>query len=132
MAAITPANVAPGAGATFIDGIAGGALPDGAAVYLDTATNTYKLCDADVLATSLCAGITTHDAATGQPIRVQNGGDMTLGTMTLAVAYYVGTGAGEIVPVADIGSGDFVSLIGIAISTTVIRIRILNSGVALG
>lgn len=134
MVAITPSGVAPGAGATFIDGICGAVLPDGAAVYLDTATNTYKLADADAAASALCAGITMHPTEViGQPVRIQTGGIMTLAASGIlpGVWYYVGLTPGDIVPFADITTGDFPSSVCKGLTATTVLVLPVNATVAL-
>jgi hypothetical protein len=60
----------------------------------------------------------------------------TGGTLTFNAAlaagqvYVVSTTAGGIAPVADMGAGDFVTVLGIGTSTTVLKIGIIQSAVA--
>ena len=64
----------------------------------------------------------------GQPMLV----DITLGeVLTAGVAYYLSDTAGGICPVADLGAGEYPCLIGIANSTTVLRLGFNYSGVSL-
>lgn len=129
---ITAASVLPGSGARIVEGTAGAALTAGQALYLDSATNTYKLADTDsaTAAVRSAVGIALHAAASGQPIAVQTGGSITIGaTLTAGDAYWLSGTAGGICPVADVAAGDYPEIIGIATSTTVMKLAFLESGV---
>lgn len=129
---ITAGNVVPSSTASTLHGTAGAAITAGQAVYLDTTTNTYKLCDADVAASAVCAGIALNGASSGQPITILTDGQITIGaTVVRGTAYYVSLTAGGICPAADISTGDYVSLIGIADSTTTILVKRINTGVVI-
>lgn len=131
---ITAASVIAGSGARTVDGTAGATITAGQAVYLDTATNTYKLadCDSATEAARSPTGIALNGAATGQPVEVLTRGPITIGaTMTAGVVYYLSPTAGGISPVGDLGAGDYPTIIGIATSTTVLDVLIHESGVAL-
>lgn len=131
---ITAANVVAGGSATTRDGLAGATLTAGQVVYLDSATNTYKLadCDSGTAAVRSPAGIALNGAASGQPVRVLTSGPVTIGaTMTAGLAYYLSPTAGGICPVADVLSGDYPVIIGIATSTTVLDVKIHEAGVAI-
>lgn len=131
---ITAANVIAGAGARTVDGTAGATITAGQVVYLDSAAGTYKLadCDSATAAVRSPAGIALHGAASGQPLEVLTKGPVTIGaTMTAGVAYYLSPNAGGICPVADVLTGDYATIIGIATSTTVLDVLIHESGVAL-
>lgn len=132
--AITAANVLAGSNASTKQGTAGATITAGQTVYQDTADKTYKLADcnsATALARS-CAGIALNGASAGQPLMVQFGGDITIGaTLTAGVAYYLSGTPGAICPVADLTTGDYPTVLGIAKSTSVLAIDINESGVAL-
>jgi hypothetical protein len=131
---ITAANVIAGSGARTVDGTAGASVSAGQMVYLDSATNTYKLADCDSATAAVRSpdGIALHAAASGQPLEVHTRGPITIGaTMTAGVAYYLSANAGGICPVADLGAGDYPTIIGIATSTTVLDVLIHESGAAL-
>jgi len=130
---ITAANVVKTATTSIQEGIAGGTLTAGMAVYIDTAASgVLKACDADVLESSICAGIALHGAASGQPIKYATGGDLTISSvMTVGRIYLVSqTTAGSLCVDGDILTGDFVSIVGIASTATNLKIAINNSGVA--
>lgn len=131
---ITAASVVPGADARTISGTAGATITAGQAVYLDTATNTYKLADSNGASALIRTpvGIALHGASANQPLTIQRSGDLTIGAaLTAGVAYYLSDTPGGICPVADVGSGEYPCIVGIAKSTTVLDVNIQASGVAL-
>ncbi len=131
---VTANSVVAGADSTTTSGTAGVTITAGQAVYLDTTTGKWALADADsaTVAQRRAAGIALNGAALNQPIKVLTSGDVTIGaTVTAGVAYYLSGTAGGICPVADIGTGEYVNLIGIATSATVIRVGIQFPNVAL-
>lgn len=125
---ITAASVLPGANAIIENGYAGVAITAGQVVYLDTSTNRYGLADTDS-ATAIVRkprGIALNGAGVSQPIAVQKSGDITIGaTVTKGVAYYLSKTAGGIAPVADITTGAYTAILGIATSATVLSINIV-------
>lgn len=129
---ITAANVVIGADANVVHGSAGATITAGQVVYFDSTTSTYKLADADgAVALRTPVGVALHAASSGQPLAVCTGGDVTIGaTMTAGLAYYLSGTAGGICPVADVGAGEYVCLIGLAKSTTVLTIGIKITGVS--
>jgi hypothetical protein len=131
---ITAANVIAGSGARTVDGTAGASVTAGQAVYLDSTTNTYKLADCDSATAAVRSpdGIALHAAASGQPLEVLTRGPITIGaTMTAGLPYFLSATAGGIAPYADLGAGDYPTIIGIATSTTVLDVLFHESGVAL-
>lgn len=134
---ITAANVLPGSGATIDRSApAGATITAGKSVYLDTAaTGKWQLADADA-ATAISrgqgkTGIALNGASDGQPIAVLTEGDITIGaTLTAGVSYYVSATPGGICLFADLTTGDYVTLLGVATSTTVLKVEKLYSGVA--
>lgn len=131
---ITPANVLPRAGARTVRGTAGATITAGQAVYLDPADNRFKLADCDNASTNVraLAGIALNGAAAGQPLTVQNGGDVTLGAvLTAGTTYYLSPNPGGIAPLGDLSAGDYPVIVGIAKSTSVLSVGILPAGVAI-
>lgn len=126
---ITVASVIPGSGSSRTTGTAGATITAGQVVYLDTATNTYKLADTDsaTAAVRSPSGIALHGSLSGQPLTVLTAGPITIGAaLTAAVAYYLSGTAGGICPVADVAAGDYTCIIGIATSTTVLEVKFLG------
>lgn len=132
---ITAANVARGDDAIVEQGTAGASITAGQAVYKDAADKRFKLSDADHATAAIRAvyGIALHAAAAGQPLTVQRGGDITIGgTLVAGTAYYLSSGTpGGIAPLADIAGGDDPILIGLAKSTSVLRIDVQDPNVTL-
>lgn len=127
----TPANVASGSGASTQTRNAAAAITAGDAVYVDS-SGTLSLCENDQTATeAACAGIALNDAAAGQPVVYQVSGQINIGaTLTAGEVYVVGGAAGAIAPVADVVATEYMTIIGVAISTSLIEMGILPSGVA--
>ena len=129
---VTAASIQKTTSTLWALGIAGATVTAGQPVYADaTDSGKLKLADADVLATSKAVGIALHGAASGQPLQYATGGTLTFNAaLTAGEVYVVSTTAGGIAPAADMGSGDFVTVLGIGTSTTVLKIGIIQSAVA--
>ena len=131
---ITAANVVAGTNATVRNEILGATVTAGQVVYLDSTDNRIKLADNNSATAAARAphGIALNGGATGQPVRMLTGGDITIGaTMTAGVAYYLSDTPGGICPVADLAAGEYPTIIGIATSTTVLNVAIHSAGVSL-
>jgi hypothetical protein len=131
---ITAANVIAGAGSDIEHGTGGATITAGQQVYRDAATGRYLLADSNsaTVAARTDRGTALNGCANGQPLAVHKEGPITIGaTLTAGVAYYLSDTPGGICPVADVGSGEYSSIIGIATSTTVLNVDIQASGVAL-
>jgi len=129
---ITAANVKAGAGAIITAGIAGATITAGQAVFRDTATGKFVLSDADGDGLQQVAGIALNGAADGQPLSVQTAGEILIGaTLTAGTTYYLAPTAGGIGPLTDVASGDDPIVIGMAKSTSVLLIRIIDPDVTI-
>lgn len=131
---LTAASVLPGTGATIKQVTSGATVAAGKTVVRDPATNKWVLSDSNHATAALRAldGIALNGASDGQPMTVLTDGPITLGAvLTAGVAYYQSDTAGGICPVADVGSGETATLIGIATSTSSLTVSIQESGVAL-
>ena len=130
---ITAANVIAGTSSTSEFGVAGATITAGQAVYYDDSTSKWKLADTDsataaVRMSSKC-GIALNGASSGQPLKVLTKGDITIGaTLTAGTTYYLSPTPGGICPLADVLTGDYLTIIGIAKSTTVLNVAINYSG----
>jgi len=111
------------------------AISGGQGVYEDSSNGgKFNLTDADVLASSKLKGIAVGDAAIGEYVTVALPGAVITvagASFTKGVTYYVSLNAGGLAPFADIGSGDYISLAVLALSTTTALILAINSGVTL-
>jgi hypothetical protein len=129
---VTAANVIAGAGASTRQVTAGETITAGQVVYKDTsAGDKYKLADADAVGTAAGGGIALNGASNGQPLTIITGGNLNPGaTVTTGEVYVVSTTAGGIAPLVDLLTGDFVTVLGTATTTSNINIQIQVSGVA--
>jgi hypothetical protein len=131
---ITAANVVAATGANIIHRTAGATITAGQCVYMSSTTDRAMLADNNSATAEARTpvGIALHAASSGQPLAIATSGDITIGaTVTAGVVYYLSDTAGGIIPVADLGSGEYPCTIGIATSASVIRLGIQASGVAL-
>lgn len=128
---ITAANVDAGDG-EIGHGLAGEAITAGQAVYFDRATQTYKLADANTAAAARVAGIAVCNAAAGQIVAFQGGGSYTVGaTLVKGTVYFLAPVPGAIGAAAEVLSGDYVTILGVASSTTVMALAIHATGIAI-
>jgi hypothetical protein len=131
---ITAANVIAGADAVKETRLAGATVTAGQVVYLAAATDQYGLADSNSATAEVrvARGIALHGASSGQPLTIQRSGSITIGgTLTAGVAYYLSDTPGGVCPVADVGSGEYSTILGIATSASVLAVNIQASGVAL-
>lgn len=100
---------------------AGAALTAGQAVYLDSATDTYKLAQCDGTAAEAdVRGVVLHAAGSGQPATIaRTGSSINIGAATAKTTTYVlSATAGGIAPQADLVSTNRIVRIGYATGTT--------------
>lgn len=131
---LTAASVLAGSGASIKHGTAGATITAGQQLYLDTATDTWKLADSNGASAAIRTPTATslHASLAGQPITVLTSGPITIGAaLTAGVAYYLSDTPGGICPVADLATGEYPTIIGIATSATVLEVDYTSSGVAL-
>lgn len=122
---VTAANVLPSASAKFATGKAGVAITAGQWLYLDT-DGTWKLADAnDVTPKYKVRGCAVNSAGVGQYIRVCIG-DTNFNpgaTLSIGTVYILSTTPGGIAPVSDAASGSYISILGIATSTSLLKMN---------
>lgn len=129
---ITPGSVAVSDKASMTSGTAGATITAGQLVYYDTAANTYKLADANG-ATPLykVAGIAINGASSGQRLLVcKEDPALTLGaTVVIGDTLWASATPGGITKVAaeGVATGNFVSVLGVATSTTKINFKIARA-----
>lgn len=130
----TAANVVSGAGAGTIKRTAGAAITAGMACFVSAVDGDIEPAQKDVDAASAEAiGIALCDAAAGQPVVLQTTGLINVGAaLTVGETYIVGAAAGAIAPVADAVATNFSTVLGVAISTSLLKLGINASGVAHG
>lgn len=131
---ITAANVVAGPDAVTALGLAGATITAGQWCYLDPTTNRWLLSDNNsaTVAARITTGVALNSASNGQPLKVQTSGSITMGgTLTPGVAYYLSSNPGGMCPVADLTTGMYPSVLGIAQSASVFFIDTTPSGVSL-
>lgn len=125
---VTAASVVKVAGANVEVGVAGATITAGQVLYLDS-NNLLQLADADASGKTTVAGIALHGASANQPLAYLTGGDLTFNAvLTSGTIYTLSDTAGGIRPAVDDNSGDTISVLGVATSTTNLRVKIHNSG----
>ncbi|MDW9899115.1 hypothetical protein GOB10_25755 [Sinorhizobium meliloti] len=115
-------------------GMAGETITAGKAVYKSASTKKWMLADSNsaTAAARQAGGIALNGASDGQPITVHKSGDLTVGAvLTAGQAIYLSDTPGGLCPLADVGAGEYVCLIGLAKSTTVLAADIQFPNVAL-
>ena len=123
---ITAASVVRGAAAKVEMGIAGAAITAGQTVYKDPAD-----ADAATAEVRTTRGIALNSAANNQPLAVQTGGRLSIGGAVVRGTVYVQSDTpGGIMPTADLEAGDYVTVLGVAVSAAELELNIQVSGVA--
>jgi hypothetical protein len=124
---ITAASVVAGTGSVRKAGIAGETITAGQAIYLSSTTQKWMLADNNSAEAEprTAIGIALNGAALNQPTVALTSGDVTIGaTLTAGAAYYLSDTAGGICPLADVLSGEYVCLIGLAKTTAILDVDI--------
>lgn len=129
---ITAASVIADSSATKVHGTAGETIAQGKLVYLNSTTNKWMMADSNSGTAEARAGthVSLNSAALNQPITVGKG-RITIGaTLTPGLAYYGSDTPGGICPIADVGSGEYVNLVGLAMSASVLEVAPKYTAVA--
>jgi hypothetical protein len=130
---ITAGSVVKGANAIVETGHAGETVTAGQAIYLDTSTMLYMKADSNAAtaAARQVRGIALNGASANQPLAIQKAGDITIGaTLTGGTTYYLSDSPGGICPLADVGSGEYFCIIGIAKSSSMMSLSFNYSAVS--
>ena len=113
----------------------GATVAVGDTVYLDTATDTYKLADGDSsAATALGAGVAVSGGVTGSPGIIATAGARLSGCSGLVPGqiYCVGSTAGSIEAHSALTEDtDYVSIVAVALTSSTAIVILVNSGVLL-
>jgi hypothetical protein len=131
---ITAANVVADSTASHVNGTAGETLAAGKAVYKSSTTQKWMLADSNsaTVEARKATGIALCGSALNQPVTVLTSGLVTIGaTLTAGLAYYLSDTPGGICLVADVGSGEFVCLLGFATSAAILNVGIEFPNVSL-
>lgn len=128
---IAEADVIAQDGAQIEHGTYGETITAGQPVYLNTTTREWMLADADAAASAAVAGIALNSGADGQKGSIVVSGPLAVGAvLTVGEAYVVSATAGGIAPISDLLTGDYVTLIGTPLSTSVLYVKRIITGAA--
>lgn len=124
-------NVKPGSDAVTKRGIAGEAISAGDSVFVAT-DGGIELCEKDqAAADAACRGVALNDAAVDQPIEYAVSGSVDMGAiLSIGQTYIVGAAPGGLAPESDAAAGNFTTVVGIATTGNLLKLGILQSGVA--
>lgn len=110
----------------------GSTISDGQVAYFDVADSKYKLSDSN-LSAAIAASVgvfVTPGIDTGYGYVATGGSIILVGTtMVVGTVYCVGATAGSIVPISDLTTGDYVTILGTASTATQLDLAIKASGV---
>lgn len=135
---IQPTAIIATSNVQSIEGTAGETITAGKPCYRDSSDKTIKLTDSNHTSMTALVGVALHGASASQPVKVATSGDMTYtGSSLVAGKIYVcSTNAGAICPVDDLpaptSSGAYVSIVGVASSTTNLKLNNFASGAFAG
>jgi hypothetical protein len=130
---VTAASVVPGVNAILDHGTGGETIAAGKYIYMSSTTKKWMLADSNSATAEARAAtaVALNGVSLNQPITVQKGGQVTAGaTLTPGVQYYLSDTPGGICPVADVGSGEYVCLLGVALSASVLDLNFKYTGVS--
>lgn len=128
---ITTTAVIPSTGATFLEATAGEAITLGDVIYQKASDSKFYKADVDLSAEAATViGIAVATVNIGGRALIQTGGLLAFGAiLTKGLVYVAGATAGKINPVADLASGWYTSILGVAYDASTLKIGIFNSGV---
>lgn len=106
-------------------------ITQGMSVYMDTAdSDKWKKCINTSAAAALAGGIALTPAGDDEYFLIVTSGKVDLGaTLAVGEVYGVSDTAGKIRPVVDDGTGDFVTILGVATAADALDVQIRASGV---
>lgn len=130
---VTAANVAKSAGTTKY-GTAGETITAGQALYLASGDSKLYLLDADdTEAKAAFEGIALNGASADQPVAYLSAGDSAVinpgATVTVGEIYVASGTPGGIAPEGDLASSDYVTIIGIGLTSSTMSVIGESSGV---
>lgn len=128
---VTAGNVAASTGAVIATGTWGETITAGQAVYLKAADGRWWKAQANAATTDEVAGIALNGGAAGQPGSIQTRGVITIGATVVVGTVYVlsAAAAGGIAPEADLTTGNYVTIIGVATTAGAITMNLLTTGI---
>jgi hypothetical protein len=112
--------------------IYGETIAAGQSIYQDSTTAKWLLADSNASSTTAAAkGIAVTPGVLDGYGLVATGGNIILvgTTATVGMVYLVGATPGSIVPHGDLTTGDYVTILGVASSTTQLNLSLSASGI---
>lgn len=127
---ITAADVQDSS-STKSSGVAGETITAGQVVYLKSSDSRLWKAQCDGTAAEATAvGVAAHAALAGQPLAYYASGTIDIGATTVKTVYVVSATAGGIAPIADLATGNYISILGVASATDgTLVLNIRNTGV---
>jgi len=124
----TATSVVSGTGAETMTKTAGETITAGAPVYVKAADGKVYLAQCDAATDDDVYGIALNGGAVNQPILVQRAGQINLGATVAAGTFYVlSAAAGKIAPAADLVATNFITVIGVGISTSLVQLLLTTT-----
>lgn len=125
---ITAGNVVAGSNAKKTPGTAGETVTAGQTVYRDATSKKFLKADSDSATAGVrdVFGIALNGASLDQPLTVQTEGDINLGaTLVVGKTYILSDTPGGLMPIEDVEIGDYTTVIGVASSTSNLKMKII-------
>lgn len=128
---VTAANCLSSTNAVIVQGTFGETVVAGKVVYKNSTDNEWYLAQADgTVAEADAVGIALCGGGNAQPGLIQTRGNITIGgTVAVGQVYCVSATAGGVAPWSDLNPAEYVTVLGVGISASVIQMHIQASGV---
>jgi len=129
---ITAANVVKYDGARTTIGTAGETITAGQTLYRKAEDGKLYKADDSSATKAACVGVALNGAAANQPVVYATAGGLNPGAaVAIGTIYGVTDTAGGIGPISERTSGDYITTIGVATTTSRINVVLSISGVAI-
>lgn len=127
----TPVNVRLQSNTQILRVTAGESVSAGMPAYRLASDGEYYKSGATTAVLADCDGVFLMPAGNGEETLIAVSGDVNLGaTLAVGTVYVVSNTAGNIMPTADLSTGEFTTILGVAKSTSVLALDINVSGVS--
>lgn len=130
---VTAANVSPGTSAKKQVATASATITAGQTIYKDATTGKVAPSDVDsgTAALRTPVGVAINGAGVNQPVQYVYDGDVNVGaTLVVGTIYVASDTLGGIKPAADLNSGDYVTVLGVATTSSNLKMKMNVSGAA--
>ena len=128
---ITSANVRMGDDNTSVSLIAAEDISSGDVIRVDN-NQIYKAIASSTVSNAAAYGIAITSGTTGNKVSYVTNGTLTIGaTLVLNTLYVLSATSGKIAPFADLTTGQWVTLLGVPKSTSLLSLNITSKGFAI-